>query len=140
MGCSTHRFVASQHPNGKPEVVIYMKGKGDDAEKVMEKVYYQNGQMEYVGHFENGVENGVWTYYYEDGTKKSQETWVNGVENGLFIDYDPSGQVYREITYENGARGEGGGPLAEVACRRQAGCTNSHRRTIRCPSRQQKHA
>lgn len=38
--CSTHKHVASSHPNGKPEVVIYMKGQGEEAEKVMEKVYY----------------------------------------------------------------------------------------------------
>lgn len=100
--CSTHRFVASQHPNGKPEVVIFMKGKGEDAEKVMEKVYYPNGQMEYVGHFMNGVEHGEWKYYYEDGTPKSSETWENGLENGRFIDYAPDGQIRREITYEKG--------------------------------------
>ena len=101
-GCSVHRFVASQHPNGKAEVVIFMKGKGDDAEKVMEKVYYPNGQMEYVGHFMNGVEHGEWKYYYEDGTPKSSETWENGLENGRFIDYAPDGQIRREITYEQG--------------------------------------
>lgn len=100
--CGTHKFVAASHPNGKPEVVIYMEGKGEEAEKVMEKVYYPNGQLEYVGRFENGVEHGEWVYYYEDGAKKSLETWVNGVENGVFLDYSPDGQVYRELHYVNG--------------------------------------
>jgi hypothetical protein len=67
--CSTHKFVAASHPNDKPEVVIYMKGKGEEAVKVMEKVYYPNGQLEYVGRFENGVEHGVWEYYYENGIR-----------------------------------------------------------------------
>lgn len=101
-GCSTHRFVASQHPNGKPEVVIYMKGKGEEAEKVMEKVYYENGQLEYVGNFQNGVEHGEWRYYWEDGSPKSTEMWENGLEHGLFIDYAPDGQVRRELTYDKG--------------------------------------
>lgn len=100
--CSTHKHVASSHPNGKPEVVIYLKGEGDEAEKVMEKVYYPNGQLEYVGHFEKGVENGEWMYYYENGTKKYREVWVNGLEQGVHLDYSPDGQVYRELHYEKG--------------------------------------
>ncbi|HQW05960.1 MAG: hypothetical protein IPH05_02890 [Flavobacteriales bacterium] len=100
--CSTHKFVASAHPNGKPEVVIYMKGEGEDAQKVMEKVYYPNGQLEYVGRFENGVEHGEWMYYYEDGTKKYLENWENGLEQGIHYDYSPDGQVYRELHYDKG--------------------------------------
>lgn len=100
--CGTHRFVASTHPNGKPEVVIYMKGKGEEAEKVMEKVYYPNGQLEYTGHFENGVEHGQWTYYYESGTRKYLESWENGLEHGIHYDYSPDGQIYRELHYEQG--------------------------------------
>ena len=102
VACSTHKYVASTHPNGKPEVVIYMKGEGDEAEKVMEKVYYPNGQMEYVGHFEKGVEHGEWLYYYENGTKKFLENWEHGVENGVNLDYSPDGQVYRELHYDHG--------------------------------------
>ena len=100
--CSTHKHVASSHPNGKPEVVIYMKGKGEEAEKVMEKVYYANGQLEYIGHFEKGVESGEWTYYYENGTKKFIEHWENGLEHGIQYDYAPDGQVYRELYYDKG--------------------------------------
>lgn len=102
LACSTHKYVASTHPNGKPEVVIYMKGDGDEAEKVMEKVYYPNGQLEYVGRFANGVEHGEWLYYYENGTRKYLEVWENGVENGVHLDYAPDGQVYRELHYEKG--------------------------------------
>lgn len=100
--CGTHKFVASTHPNGKPEVVIYMKGKGEEAEKVMEKVYYPNGQLEYTGHFLNGVEHGQWTYFYESGTKKYLESWENGLEHGVHYDYSPDGQIYRELHYEQG--------------------------------------
>lgn len=101
-GCSTHKYVASSHPNGKQEVVIFMKGKGEDAEKVMEKVYYANGQLEYVGRFQNGVEHGEWVYYFENGTRKYVERWENGVEHGIHLDYSPDGQVYRELHYDKG--------------------------------------
>jgi antitoxin component YwqK of YwqJK toxin-antitoxin module len=100
--CSTHKFTASTHPNGKPEVVVYMEGKGEEAQKVMEKVYYLNGQLEYVGRFQNGVEHGEWNYYYENGTRKFTEHWENGLEHGVQIDYAPDGQVYREMTYDHG--------------------------------------
>ncbi|TXI78039.1 MAG: hypothetical protein E6Q44_12355 [Flavobacteriales bacterium] len=102
VACSTHKHVASSHPNGKPEVVLYLKGDGNQAEKVMEKVYYPNGQLEYVGHFDKGVENGEWMYYYENGTKKYREVWLNGLEHGIHLDYSPDGQVYRELHYEQG--------------------------------------
>lgn len=101
-GCTQHRYVASKHPNGKPEVVLYMKGKGDSAVKVMEKVYYANGQLDYVGHFENGVEQGEWHYYYEDGTRKFTEHWDQGLEHGVQVEYAPDGQVYLEKYYEKG--------------------------------------
>ena len=100
--CGTHRHVASSHPNGKPEVVIFLKGKGEEAEKVMEKVYYPNGQLEYVGHFANGVEQGEWTYYYESGIKKFVEHWDKGLEHGIQYDYAPDGRVYRELHSEHG--------------------------------------
>ena len=96
------KFVAASFPDGKPEVVVYMEGKGEDAEKVMEKVYYPNGQLEYVGRFQNGVEHGEWVYYYEDGTKKYVENWQNGLEHGVHLDYSPDGQVYRELHYDQG--------------------------------------
>lgn len=100
--CSTHKFVAASHPNGEPEVVIYMKGKGEEAVKVMEKVYYPNGQLEYVGRFENGVEHGTWEYFYENGIRKYTETWENGKEHGVHYDYAADGQIYRELHYEHG--------------------------------------
>lgn len=100
--CSTKRFTAASHPNGKPEVVIYMKGKGEDAVKVMEKVYYPSGKLEYVGRFKEGVEHGEWEYYYENGKPKYLERWENGVEHGVHLDYSPDGKVYRELHYERG--------------------------------------
>lgn len=101
-GCSTHRYVASKFPTGKPEVVLYLKGKGEDAVKVMEKVYHPNGKLDYVGRFQDGKEQGEWNYYYEDGTRKYTEHWDKGLEDGLQIEYAPDGQIYLEKYYERG--------------------------------------
>lgn len=100
--CGTKKQVAARHANGDPEVVVYIKGIGDENIKVMEKVYYENGELEYVGRFQNGVEHGEWIYYYEDGAKKFVEHWENGKEQGIFYDYLPNGQIYRELHYEKG--------------------------------------
>lgn len=102
VGCSTHRYVASTFPNGKPEVVIHYQGKGDSAIKVKEEVYHANGKLDYVGRFKDGKEHGVWNYYYEDGTPKFTEHWENGLEEGLQVDFAPDGKVYRELYYEKG--------------------------------------
>lgn len=101
-GCSTQHYVASKHPNGKPEVVIYTQGKGDQAVKVMEKVYYPNGKLDYVGRFKDGKEHGQWLYYYEDGTLKFKENWAEGVEDGEQIEYAPDGQPYLLKYYDKG--------------------------------------
>lgn len=101
-GCSTHKYVASRHPNGKAEVVIYTKGKGEGAMKVMERVYYPNGKLDYVGRFANGVEQGEWNYFYENGTPKYTEHWDKGLEDGVQLEFAPDGQVYLEKYYEKG--------------------------------------
>lgn len=101
-GCSTHRYVASKFPNGKPEVVLYLQGKGEAAVKVMEKVYHENGKLDYVGRFQDGKEQGEWNYFYEDGTRKYTEHWDKGLEDGVQIEYAPDGQVYLEKYYEKG--------------------------------------
>jgi|SRR5690606_2296358 antitoxin component YwqK of YwqJK toxin-antitoxin module len=102
LACANERFVAAEHPDGRPQVEIFMKGKGEEAVKVMEKVYYPNGQLEYVGRFEDGKEHGLWEYFYEDGTRKYAETWVHGKEHGIHYDYAPDGQVARELHYDHG--------------------------------------
>ncbi|MBS1568259.1 MAG: hypothetical protein JST45_02345 [Bacteroidetes bacterium] len=101
-GCSTHKYVASKFANGKPEVVLYLKGKGEEAEKVMEKVYHPNGKLDYVGRFQDGKEQGEWNYFYEDGTRKYTEHWDKGLEEGVQIEYAPDGQVYLEKYFEKG--------------------------------------
>lgn len=100
--CGPKKHIAATHANGNPEVIVYLKGEGEDVEKVMEKVYYENGKLEYIGTFKDGVEDGEWIYYYENGTKKFVEHWEEGREHGIHYDYSPDGQVRRELHYDKG--------------------------------------
>lgn len=83
------RYVLRQHANGQPYVVFFVKGA--DQEKVKEELYYDNGQLESIGHFREGREHGEFVYYWPDGTVKSFEYYENGLEEGEHYDQDESG-------------------------------------------------
>ena len=44
------------------------------------KVYYRNGQLEFVDNYVNGVKEGIQTDYKFDGNKKSESIFKNGIE------------------------------------------------------------
>lgn len=100
----TRKVIVKTFPDGKPQVVYYVKGKGENPEKVKEEVYFENGNMEYSGEFKSGVEHGEWRYYYENGTLKAIETWKNGEEDGVWKEYHPDGRLAREIYYKAGKK------------------------------------
>lgn len=97
-----NKVVVKEYPNGKPEVIYYLKGKEANAEKIKEEVYFENGKLEYSGEFKNGKENGEWIYYYQNGNIKAKEYWKNGVENGTWKEFHPDGQLARELVYKDG--------------------------------------
>lgn len=101
-GYSQEAHIVAQHDNGNPSVVVYIKGKGKNQEKVKEEGYYENGTLEYVGEFKNGLEHGTFLYYYEDGTLHIEEEWKNGKENGKVFEYSPDGQLALEQTWKDG--------------------------------------
>ena len=98
------KVVVKEFENGKPQVIYYVKGKGENPEKIKEEVYFENGNMDYSGEFKAGVENGEWKYYYENGTIKAVEYWKNGEEDGTWKEYHPDGKLAREIYYKAGKK------------------------------------
>ncbi|MFZ5554012.1 MAG: toxin-antitoxin system YwqK family antitoxin [Bacteroidota bacterium] len=99
------KVVVKEFPNGKPEVIIYVKVVDGVEVKVKEEAYYENGNMEYSGEYnKEGAEHGTWKYWYENGKIKAEEKWTNGMENGTFKEYHPDGKLAREIIYKNGKK------------------------------------
>ncbi len=96
------KHIVSNHDNGDPAFVVWMKGKPGNEKIVKEEAYYLNGNVEYTGFYKDGLEDGIWVYYYEDGTKKLEETYKEGAEHGSRYEYAPDGSLRVEFIYKNG--------------------------------------
>ena len=49
--------------------------------------WHENGNLEEIGHFNEGKQDGLWKYYYSDGDLRSQYCWKNG--KNLNFDQSP---------------------------------------------------
>ena len=67
-----------------------------------DKVYYENGQLEYEGNFVDGKQDGIWKHYYESGQLKKIVNWRDGKPNGLKESYYENGQLEKEGKYKDG--------------------------------------
>lgn len=94
------KHIVRKHNNGSPYVVMYTVG--EEHVQVKEELYYPNGQLDYVGHYKNGVEHGEWIYYYENGNLKSYENYLRGMEEGIHYDLDEEGNRIKEVHYRKG--------------------------------------
>ena len=65
-----------------------------------DKVYYENGQLEYEGNFGDGKQDGIWKHYYESGQLKKIVNWRDGKPNGLKESYYENGQLEKEGKYK----------------------------------------
>jgi len=57
---------------------------------------YENGRLEYIGQFTNGIPYGEFTYYHQDGKIKSVTNFYNGTEKVKTILFHPNGQKAAE--------------------------------------------
>ncbi len=61
--------VVQSYPTGEPMLVMLEKGKKDNPTRVGEKMYYQNGQLQFEKKFSGKPEtpDGIWSYYWDNG-------------------------------------------------------------------------
>lgn len=61
--------VVQTYPNGKPMLVYLEKGKKKSATRVGERMYYENGQLQFEKKFSGKLEqpDGIWNYYFDNG-------------------------------------------------------------------------
>lgn len=64
--------------------------------------YHENGSRFRTGQYVDGRADGQWTFWREDGSKWSEQTYVNGQLNGLEMRWHPNGQKKSETTWEGG--------------------------------------
>ena len=46
--------------------------------------YYENGEVEFKRHYQDGQLIGIWERYYENGQVKGKTNYKNGKEDGLW--------------------------------------------------------
>lgn len=61
--------VIQTYPSGKPMLVFLVKGSKNDPTRVGEKMYYENGQIQFEKKFSGKPEvpDGKWNYYWDNG-------------------------------------------------------------------------
>ena len=64
--------------------------------------FHENGSKFRTGQYVDGRADGQWTYWREDGSKWSEQTYVNGQLNGLETRWHVNGQKESETTWEGG--------------------------------------
>lgn len=112
---SCHRpydAVFSTYKDGQPKLVfICIDGKGGQVNRVGEKMYYENGQLMYVKHYDNDKPVGEWEFYHENGKThakgsfdiddKTSKNWKLYNEKGeeYITDYDSMKVI--EFTADN---------------------------------------
>jgi antitoxin component YwqK of YwqJK toxin-antitoxin module len=64
--------------------------------------YYENGQLECKGDFNDDKPTGKWVWYYKNGVKKSEGIFIKGKPEGKWIQYDKSGYTKLIIKYNAG--------------------------------------
>jgi antitoxin component YwqK of YwqJK toxin-antitoxin module len=55
------------------------------------ELYYNNGELQEKGEYENDEKHGKWRTYYEDGSLKTKEEYEFGVKTGTYKFYDNKG-------------------------------------------------
>ena len=94
--------VQQTHADGTPKVVFFYEGAEQERKKVKEDHFYENGNMEMTGTFdEDGTRHGQWTYYHQDGALWSQGNFEHGERSGNYTVWYANGQKRYEGTYEN---------------------------------------
>jgi len=61
--------VIQSYPSGKPMLVFLLKGNKKDPTRVGERMYYENGQLQFEKKFTGKPEipDGTWNYYFDNG-------------------------------------------------------------------------
>jgi len=68
--------------------------------------YYENGQIESVGKYEDDLSTGAWKYYYENGDIEKFGNYIEGDRNGKWVGFHKDSILEYEGTYLMGDQEE----------------------------------
>lgn len=87
----THEEVMASYANGNPKTVFEVRGSGEKQERIGEKGFYEDKQLQYEKHYKDDKPTGVWKFYYADGTLFAEGDYTTNHEVGQdwkFFDAD----------------------------------------------------
>ena len=85
-----------------PLLLLILIGCSEPLKDGPYKTYYENGQIEHEGIYEDGKAHGIWKSYYENGQLKSEGIYEDDKAYGIFKSYYENGQLQQEGIYEDG--------------------------------------
>ena len=87
------------YPDGKPRKIETFS----EGEKVRERRWFENGNLEIDAEMKNGVAYGKHTRWFEDGSLRFEAIFVEGLKwQGRVRDFKPDGTVVVDAIFENG--------------------------------------
>ncbi|KAA1243974.1 toxin-antitoxin system YwqK family antitoxin [Aquimarina sp. RZ0] len=61
------------------------------------KNYFANAiNIESIGHYKNGIQDGFWKYFYRNGKIKAEGHYKNGKKQGFWKEYHKNGTIKSE--------------------------------------------
>ena len=78
------------HNNGNVEIIGNYKNGKQEGEW---KYYRENGKLEGIGNYKNGKREGEWKFYRENGKLEQIENFKNGKEEGEWKVYHENGKL-----------------------------------------------
>ena len=69
------------------------------------RIHPKNGQVEELGHFADGLRDGLWFQWSKNGQKRMQGHYKNGRQEGVWTQWNSNGVIAKEYTYVNGKKG-----------------------------------
>lgn len=95
-------FVLSRFPDGSPKEIRLHKVNETESVKIIEKLYYPNGQVERERALDNGLPNGLWKEWFKNGQVRLIKTYKRGDIHGKQEGWYPTGEKYFTAEFENG--------------------------------------
>ena len=66
------------------------------------KYFYDSGELECTGDFDNDIPVSRWTWFYKNGTIKSTGIFINGNPDGQWLKYNSDGGITTVVNYFRG--------------------------------------
>jgi antitoxin component YwqK of YwqJK toxin-antitoxin module len=86
--------------DGSPRTIMVYNEDG--SELIKQIVYYNNGNLNIEGEFNEGERHGTWTSYYVAGSLWTINNYENGVLEGEYLMYNENGTLRIQGFYSEG--------------------------------------